>query len=89
LGLGTNRFLCSRSLIQGVAADGLRAAILPHHLFQRVPVNPDALPYVSHFLTPKDPGAKMREFARHSHLFVRADWRVKKFDVTSLAALRR
>ena len=89
LALGTKRFLCSRSLIRGDAADGLRTAILPHHLFQRVPVNLDDQPYVSHFLTPKDPQAKMHEFARHGHLFVRADWREQKFDVTSLATLRR
>jgi hypothetical protein len=89
LALGPKQFLCSRSLIEGVAADGLRASVLPHHLFQRVPVSLDDEPYVSHYLTPKDPQAKMLEFARHGHLFVRTDWREQKFDVTSLATLRR
>jgi hypothetical protein len=88
LALGNKRFLCARSLIRGVAPDGLRVAILPQHLFQRVPVK-DGQPYVAHFLTPKEPQAKMHEFARHGHLFVRTDWREQKFDVTSLAALRR
>jgi Nucleotide-diphospho-sugar transferase len=75
--LGTKQFLCSRTLMRGVATGGLRAA------------NLDGEPYVCHFLTPKDPQAKMREFARHGHLFVRTDWREQKFDVTSLATLRR
>lgn len=85
---GANRFLCSKSLIVGHAEDGLRVAVLPHHLFQRLPLQLGDIPFVSHPLTPKDPQAKLEEFARRGWLFVRPDWRQREFDVHSLLTLR-
>jgi hypothetical protein len=85
---GGQRFLCSRSLIRGVANDGLRVALLPHHLFQRVAVPSTDLPYVLHRLTPKQPAAKLQEFARHGCLWLRPDWRDIEFDRVSIVRLR-
>lgn len=85
---GPTRFLCSKSPILGRAADGLRIAVLPHHLFQRLPLQLRGVPFVSHPLTPKEPRAKLQEFARTGCLFVRPDWRQHEFDVHSLPALR-
>lgn len=85
---GEKRFLCSKSPIIGQAADGLRISVLPHHLFQRLPLKSQDIPFVSHPLTPKEPAAKLVEFARIGCLFVRPDWRQQKFDAHSLAALR-
>jgi hypothetical protein len=85
---GPMRFLCSRSLIVGKAADGLRVSVLPHHLFRRLPLPLSDVPFVSHPLTPKEPRAKLEEFARSGCLFVRPDWRQQNFDVSSLPTLR-
>jgi Nucleotide-diphospho-sugar transferase len=83
------QFLCARNLIQGVGGDGLRVAVLPHHLFQRVPVTTPDPPYVLHLLSAKEPVAKLREFERHGCLLLRPDWREVDFDVDTLLALRR
>ena len=85
---GQRRFLCSKSLIFGHGTDGLRVSVLPHHLFQRVPLQQSGIPFVSHPLTPKEPGAKLAEFARSGCLFIRPDWRQREFDVHSLSTLR-
>lgn len=87
---GATRVLCSRSPIVGRSSDGLRVSVLPHHLFQRVPMPPPygGDPFVSHPLTAKDPQAKLAEFARLGCLFVRPDWRQQEFDGHSLALLR-
>lgn len=86
---GPMRFLCSKSPICGQGADGLRVSVLPHHLFQRLPMQQlSDIPFVSHPLTPKEPKAKLQEFARSGCLFVRPDWRQRKFDVHSLQTLR-
>jgi len=83
------RFLCSRSIMRGEGADGLRVTVLPHHLFQRVPVPSGETPYVLHLLTRKEPTAKLLEFERCGCLFIRSDWRNTDFDFTSLTRLRR
>jgi hypothetical protein len=85
---GPTRFLCSKSPILGHGADGLRVSVLPHHLFQRLPLQLSDIPFVSHPLTPKEPNAKLEQFARSGCLFVRPDWRQQKFDVHSLPTLR-
>jgi hypothetical protein len=87
-GAGKN-FLCSRSVMHGLDSHGLRMAVLPHHLFQRVPVPSDEEPFVLHLLTRKEPAAKLSEFERHGCLLLRADWRKIGFDANSLARLRR
>jgi Nucleotide-diphospho-sugar transferase len=84
---GPMRFLCSKTPIFGHAADGLRVSVLPHHLFRRLPLQPNDSPFVSHPLTPKEPKAKLVEFARSGCLFVRPDWRQQKFDAHSLPTL--
>jgi len=86
---GPRRFLCSKSPIVGHTPDGLRVSLLPHHLFQRVPLPLAEIPFVSHPLTPKEPNAKLAEFARLGWLFIRPDWRQHEFDVRSLRDLRR
>ena len=86
---GGKRFLCSRSVIQGVGTDGLRLALLPHHLFQRVPALSTEPPYVVHQLTRKDPAAKLQEFAHHGCPWLRPDWREIEFDSDNLSRLRR
>lgn len=83
------RFLCARSLMRGVSADGLRITVLPHHLFQRVPMSTDEDPYVLHPLTRKDPVVKLAEFARQGCLLLRPDWRTVDFDAQSLRRLQR
>jgi len=85
---GATRLLCSKSPIAGRTPDGLRVSMLPHHLFQRVPLQLQQTPFVSHPLTPKEPRAKLAEFARMGCLFVRADWRQQPFDARSVAMLR-
>jgi hypothetical protein len=81
-------FLSAESTFLGACADGLRLAILPHRLFQRVPLESAEMPYVKHLLTPKEAGAKMREFAKRGCLFLRPDWRQVNFDASSLPLLR-
>ncbi|MHB8814128.1 MAG: putative nucleotide-diphospho-sugar transferase, partial [Steroidobacteraceae bacterium] len=88
LAAGERRFLCSKSLIVGEGADGLRVSVLPHHLFQRLPLPLQQIPFVSHPLTPKEPKAKLQEFARTGCLLLRPDWRQRNFDVHSLSTLR-
>lgn len=88
LGNGATRLLCSKSLIAGRTPDGLRVAVLPQHLFQRLPLQLKEAPFVSHPLTPKEPQAKLAEFARIGCLFVRPDWRQQPFDAQSIATLR-
>lgn len=85
---GERRFLCSKSPIVGHTPDGLRIRVLPHHLFQRLPLPAGDVPFVSHPLTPKEPGAKLEEFARRGYLFLRPDWRQRSFDLHSLPTLR-
>lgn len=85
---GPTRVLCSKSLITGRAPDGLRVSVLPHHLFQRVPLQQQEVPFVCHPLTAKEPRAKLAEFARLGCLFVRPDWRQQPFDARSVATLR-
>jgi hypothetical protein len=85
---GTTRLLCSKSLIAGHTPDGLRVAVLPQHLFQRIPLKLEEPPFVSHPLTAKEPQAKLAEFARVGCLFVRPDWRQQPFDAHSVTALR-
>jgi hypothetical protein len=82
-------FICAESMFDGVCADGLRVSILPHRLFQRVPMESGDAAYVKHLLTRKDPAEKMLEFARHGCAFLRPDWRQLNFDVHSLHRLRR
>lgn len=89
LTMGSNRFLCSKSPIVGHAPDGLSVFVLPHHLFQRVPLPLKEVPFVSHPLTPKEPRAKLEQFARTGCLFVRPDWRQREFDVHTLPTLRQ
>jgi hypothetical protein len=83
------RFLCCRSAIRATGADGLRISVLPHHLFQRLPVVGPEPPYVQHLLTPKDPDAKLRAFAQHGALLLRPDWADVGFDASSVLRLRR
>ena len=85
---GEMRLLCSKSPIAGRTPDGLRVSVLPQHLFQRVPLQLKEMPFVSHPLTPKEPQAKLAEFARTGCLFVRPDWRQRSFDARSVARLR-
>jgi hypothetical protein len=82
------RFLCSRSVMRGVDANGLRTAVLPHHLFQRIGVSMDEAPYVRHLLSAKNPAAKLQEFANSGCLFLRPDWQQIDFDTTTLLRLR-
>jgi hypothetical protein len=86
---GGKRFLCSRSVIHGVGNDGLRLALLPHHLFQRVAAPSTEPPYVLHLLTRKDPDAKLQEFANYGCRWLRPDWREIEFGRNSLTRLRR
>jgi len=67
------RFLCSRSIMKGQGLDGLRIAILPHHLFPRVPVAPTETPFVLHLLSRKDAVSKLEEFAKAGCLWLRSD----------------
>jgi hypothetical protein len=83
------RFLCARSVIHGTSPDGMRLEVLPHHLFQRVPVRSSEKPFVVHPLTPKDSAEKLKEFARCGCLLLRAEWRETSFDCSSLLRLRR
>jgi hypothetical protein len=82
------KFLCSRSPMRGVGDAGLRVMVLPHHLFQRVPASMIEAPYVQHLLTPKEPAAKLQEFARCGCLLVRPDWAQIEFDVSTLGRVR-
>ena len=86
---GPMRFLCSKSLMFGQCTDGMRVSVLPHHLFQRLPLPSSDVPFVSHPLTPKEPKAKLDEFARSGCLFIRPDWRQHTFDAHSLQTLRK
>jgi hypothetical protein len=81
------KFLCSRSIMRGLSPDGLRVQVLPHHLFQRVPLPSEEAPYVLHLLTRKDPAAKLLEFEKYGCLLLRADWRGTPFDAGSLTRL--
>jgi hypothetical protein len=83
------RFLCARSVMRGLGSDGLRVQVLPHHLFQRVPLASGETPYVLHLLTRKEPGAKLLEFEKFGCLWLRADWRRIDFAADSIARLRR
>ncbi len=82
------RFLCSRSVISASGSDGTGIALLPHHLFQRLPTASAERPYVLHPLTAKDPDAKLAQFAQCGCLLLRQDWRHVDFDAGSLLKLR-
>jgi hypothetical protein len=82
------RLLCSKSVMTGQTRHGLRVAVLPQHLFQRLPVRLEEEPFVAHLLTPSDPTERLRQMAERHCLFLRADWRDQEFDVHSLVSLR-
>jgi hypothetical protein len=85
----STKFLCSRSVIRGTGSDGMRIAVLPHHLFQRVPISVAESPFVMHLLTAKEAAAKMQSFQQHGCLFLRPDWLQIEFDAGSLSKLKR
>jgi Nucleotide-diphospho-sugar transferase len=82
------RLLCSKSLMTGRTRRGPRVAVLPLHLFQRLPMRFDEEPFVAHLLTASDPLERLRQMAERRCLFLRADWRDQDFDVHSLTSLR-
>ena len=73
------RFVCSRSVIEGRSSkDDLAISLLPHHLFQRLPV-PTEAPYVKHLVSDKTMTSKLEQFQQANCLFLAPEWREIEF----------
>lgn len=79
-----HEFLCSKNTVQGVSLkDGLTVQMLPHHLFQRLPMQvPDV--FVRHLLTPKMHSKKMEALAGSDCLFLNPGWKTIDYDGATL-----
>lgn len=86
---GGERYFAARCTTFGEGTDGFRAALLPHHLFQRLPMDGPEAPYVKHLLTPKESAGKMQDFADAGCLVLRPDWRRLTFDRHTLRRIAR
>lgn len=83
------RFFCSRTLIEGETSKRkLRLALLPHHLFQRLPMS-DADAYVKHLLTPKTAASKIEMLEATGCLFLKPDWGQIEFGDGSIDKIDR
>jgi len=76
--------MCSREMIRGISSkDGLTVSMLPHHLFQRLPMQVSDV-FVKHMLSPKEQHKKMEMFASTGCLFLNPDWDNINYDCNSL-----
>lgn len=71
-------FSCWKNPIEGECAQlGLRVALIPHSVVQRIhdPIDTNGRVCVKHLLTPKKAGEKLDRLRREGLLFIREDWR--------------